>query len=106
MSAGYILIGVHLHHVEWAVLCIDISGLLCMIHNYLLFYHVFIVGIGESDQMAIYQILAAILHLSNVEVKDQTADRSSILVNTDYPRTQQESILCRIFGSFYVWMLY
>lgn len=43
--------------------------------------------------MAIYQILAAILHLSNVDVKDQSADRSSILVNTDYPWTQQESTL-------------
>lgn len=42
----------------------------------------FIVGINESVQMAIYQILASILHLSNVEVKDQSGDRSSILVNT------------------------
>lgn len=41
------------------------------------------VGIGEADQMSIYQILAAILHLSNVEVKDQSADRCSILVNID-----------------------
>lgn len=40
----------------------------------------FIVGINESVQMALYQILAAILHLSNVEVKDQSGDRSSILV--------------------------
>ncbi|KAG8012720.1 Unconventional myosin-Va, partial [Nibea albiflora] len=38
-----------------------------------------LLGINESDQMAIYQILAAILHLSNVEVKDQSADRCSIL---------------------------
>ncbi|XP_059191522.1 unconventional myosin-Va-like [Centropristis striata] len=38
-----------------------------------------LLGIGESDQMAIYQILAAILHLSNVEVKEQSADKSSIL---------------------------
>ncbi|KAI3370674.1 hypothetical protein L3Q82_007236 [Scortum barcoo] len=37
-----------------------------------------LLGIAESDQMAIYQIVAAILHLSNVEVKDQSADRSSI----------------------------
>lgn len=42
----------------------------------------FIVGINESVQIAIYQILASILHLSNVEVKDQSGDRSSILVNT------------------------
>uniref|UniRef100_A0A3Q1JUY7 Uncharacterized protein n=1 Tax=Anabas testudineus TaxID=64144 RepID=A0A3Q1JUY7_ANATE len=38
-----------------------------------------LLGIGERDQMEIYQILAAVLHLSNVEVKDQSADRSSIL---------------------------
>ncbi|XP_030586984.1 unconventional myosin-Va-like [Archocentrus centrarchus] len=37
-----------------------------------------LLGIGESDQMKIYQILSAILHLSNVEVKDQSADRCSI----------------------------
>ncbi|KAF3688717.1 Unconventional myosin-Va Dilute myosin heavy chain [Channa argus] len=37
-----------------------------------------LLGIAECDQTEIYQILAAILHLSNVEVKDQTADRSSI----------------------------
>ncbi|KAK2842399.1 hypothetical protein Q5P01_012599 [Channa striata] len=37
-----------------------------------------LLGIAEHDQIEIYQILAAILHLSNVEVKDQTADRSSI----------------------------
>lgn len=42
----------------------------------------FIVGMNESVQMAIYQILASVLHLSNVEVKDQSGDRSSILVNT------------------------
>lgn len=34
--------------------------------------------------MAIYQILAAILHLSNVEVKDQSGDRSSILVHAEH----------------------
>uniref|UniRef100_A0A7N6FEG4 Myosin VAb n=1 Tax=Anabas testudineus TaxID=64144 RepID=A0A7N6FEG4_ANATE len=31
-----------------------------------------LLGIGERDQMEIYQILAAVLHLSNVEVKDQS----------------------------------
>lgn len=41
-----------------------------------------LVGINESVQMAIYQILASVLHLSNVEVKDQSGDRSSIPVNT------------------------
>ncbi|XP_019712516.1 unconventional myosin-Va-like [Hippocampus comes] len=37
-----------------------------------------LLGIGESHQMEIYQILAAILHLSNVDVKDHSGDRSSI----------------------------
>nr|XP_061812893.1 unconventional myosin-Va-like [Nerophis lumbriciformis] len=37
-----------------------------------------LLGICESHQMDIYQILAAILHLSNVEVKDHSRDRSSI----------------------------
>lgn len=36
----------------------------------------------EEDQMEIYQILSALLHLSNVEIKDQSGDRSSISVNT------------------------
>lgn len=73
----------------------------CMVDHHLLYfilYSVFIVGISESDQMAIYQIVAAILHLSNVEVKDQSADRSTISVNTDYPCAQQECILSFIFG--------
>ncbi|XP_058500889.1 unconventional myosin-Va-like [Solea solea] len=38
-----------------------------------------LLGISESVQMEIYQILAALLHLSNMEVKDQSGDRSSIL---------------------------
>lgn len=37
-------------------------------------------GFSESAQMALFQILAAILHLSNVEVKGQSADSSSITV--------------------------
>lgn len=47
--------------------------------------------------MEIYQILAAILHLSNVEVKEQSADRSSISVNTDHPwilTIELSSFLC------------
>ncbi|XP_034391292.1 unconventional myosin-Va-like isoform X1 [Cyclopterus lumpus] len=50
-------------------------------------------GIKESDQMAIYQILAAILHLSNVEVKDQSADRSSIL-----PDNVHLMVFCELMG--------
>ncbi|KAL3061378.1 hypothetical protein OYC64_009541 [Pagothenia borchgrevinki] len=50
-------------------------------------------GISESDQMSIYQILAAILHLSNVEVKDQSADKSSIL-----PDNVHLMVFCELMG--------
>ena len=59
-----------------------------MDHTFLFYCPVFLVGISESDQMEIYQILASILHLSNVEIKDQSADRSSISVITDYTWTR------------------
>ncbi|KAM7414758.1 hypothetical protein PAMA_019528 [Pampus argenteus] len=52
-----------------------------------------LLGISESDQMAIYQILAAILHLSNVEVKDQSADRSSIS-----PDNVHLVVFCELMG--------
>ncbi|XP_027128874.1 unconventional myosin-Va-like [Larimichthys crocea] len=52
-----------------------------------------LLGINESDQMAIYQILAAILHLSNVEVKDQSADRCSIL-----PDNMHLMVFCELMG--------
>ncbi|XP_041794286.1 unconventional myosin-Va-like isoform X2 [Chelmon rostratus] len=52
-----------------------------------------LLGINESDQMAIYQILAAILHLSNVDVKDQSADRSSIL-----PGNVHLMVFCELMG--------
>lgn len=44
--------------------------------------------------MAIYQILAAILHLSNVEVKEQSADRCSITVNTASAHDNVVSTYC------------
>lgn len=47
--------------------------------------------------MEIYQILAAVLHLSNVEVKDQSADKCSILVNIDY--LYMKSLNTYIFNS-------
>ncbi|KAL6106593.1 myo5a [Pungitius sinensis] len=50
-------------------------------------------GISESDQMAIYQIIAAILHLSNVEVKDQSAERSSIS-----PENVHLVVFCELMG--------
>nr|XP_033490156.1 unconventional myosin-Va-like [Epinephelus lanceolatus] len=52
-----------------------------------------LLGIGESDQMAIYQILAAILHLSNVEVKEQSADKSSIS-----PDSAHLMVFCELMG--------
>ncbi|XP_035498250.1 unconventional myosin-Va isoform X2 [Scophthalmus maximus] len=50
-------------------------------------------GICESDQMEIYQIMAAILHLSNVEIKDQRADRSNIL-----PDNVHLVVFCELTG--------
>uniref|UniRef100_A0A671VPV9 Myosin VAb n=1 Tax=Sparus aurata TaxID=8175 RepID=A0A671VPV9_SPAAU len=52
-----------------------------------------LLGIGETDQMSIYQILAAILHLSNVEVKDQSADRCSIS-----PDNIHLNVFCELMG--------
>uniref|UniRef100_UPI0037E8C178 unconventional myosin-Va-like isoform X2 n=1 Tax=Semicossyphus pulcher TaxID=241346 RepID=UPI0037E8C178 len=52
-----------------------------------------LLGISESDQMAIYQILAAILHLSNVEVKEQSADRSNIM-----PDNIHLLVFCELMG--------
>uniref|UniRef100_A0A3Q3KQ43 Myosin VA n=1 Tax=Mastacembelus armatus TaxID=205130 RepID=A0A3Q3KQ43_9TELE len=39
-----------------------------------------LLGISENEQMEIYQILAAILHLSNVEVKDQSPNDAHLMV--------------------------
>ncbi|KAM9854202.1 unconventional myosin-Va-like [Aulostomus maculatus] len=52
-----------------------------------------LLGIGGGDQMAVFQILAAILHLSNVEVKDQSADRSSIS-----PDNIHLMVFCELMG--------
>lgn len=41
---------------------------------------VFTAGINESYQMGLFQVLAAILHLGNVEIKDRDADSSIIPV--------------------------
>lgn len=38
-------------------------------------------GVNESYQMGLFQILASILHLGNVEVKDRDADSSIIPVS-------------------------
>lgn len=37
-------------------------------------------GINESNQMGLFQVLAAILHLGNVEIKDRDSDSSIIPV--------------------------
>lgn len=44
--------------------------------------------------MEIYQILSALLHLSNVEVKDQSGDKCSIKVNITCPRTHVCDCCC------------
>ncbi|KAM9753748.1 LOW QUALITY PROTEIN: unconventional myosin-Va-like [Menidia menidia] len=52
-----------------------------------------LLGIGEKDQMEIYQILSAILHLSNTEVKEQSADRCSIS-----PDNAHLMVFCELMG--------
>ncbi|XP_013869025.1 unconventional myosin-Va [Austrofundulus limnaeus] len=52
-----------------------------------------LLGIGDGEQIEIYQILSAILHLSNVEVKDQSADRCSIL-----PDNAHLMVFCELLG--------
>lgn len=37
-------------------------------------------GINESAQMGVFQVLAAILHLGNVEMRDKDSDSSTIAV--------------------------
>lgn len=37
-------------------------------------------GINESYQMGLFRVLAAILHLGNVEIKDRDSDSSVIAV--------------------------
>lgn len=40
-----------------------------------------LVGMSQREQMAIFQTLAAILHLCNVQVKHQSEDQSRISVS-------------------------
>lgn len=51
-----------------------------MIYSYRLGIFFFTAGINESYQMGLFQVLAAILHLGNVEIKDRDADSSIIPV--------------------------
>lgn len=41
-------------------------------------------GINESYQMGLFQVLAAILHLGNVEIKDRDSDSSLIPVRITF----------------------
>ncbi|XP_075907269.1 unconventional myosin-Va isoform X3 [Nelusetta ayraudi] len=43
-----------------------------------------LLGINESYQMGLFQVLAAILHLGNVEIKDRDADSSIIPPNNSH----------------------
>ncbi|CAL8261416.1 unnamed protein product [Merluccius merluccius] len=60
-----------------------------------------LLGFSESDQMALFQILAAILHFSNVEVKGQSADSSSITPDQDHL-----VVFCELMGVAYQDMAY
>uniref|UniRef100_A0A3P8XIR5 Myosin VAb n=1 Tax=Esox lucius TaxID=8010 RepID=A0A3P8XIR5_ESOLU len=51
-------------------------------------------GISETQQMGVFQILAALLHLGNVEVKEGTMDSSAILNN-------HLMVFCELMGVAY-----
>ncbi|XP_033823804.1 unconventional myosin-Va-like [Periophthalmus magnuspinnatus] len=52
-----------------------------------------LLGIDVAHQMAIYQILAALLHLSNVEIKEESSDRSTIVPNNSHLK-----VFCELLG--------
>ncbi|CAL8356812.1 unnamed protein product [Lota lota] len=60
-----------------------------------------LLGFSESDQMALFRILAAILHFSNVEVKGQSADSSNIT-----PDQHHLVVFCELMGVAYQDMAY
>nr|XP_015198449.1 PREDICTED: unconventional myosin-Va isoform X3 [Lepisosteus oculatus] len=55
-----------------------------------------LLGINESYQMGIFQVLAAILHLGNVAIKDRDSDSSIIL-----PNNVHLTIFCELMGVTY-----
>ncbi|XP_061077143.1 unconventional myosin-Va isoform X3 [Conger conger] len=55
-----------------------------------------LLGINESYQMGLFQILAAILHLGNVDVKDRDADSSCVP-----PNNKHLTIFCELMGVTY-----
>ncbi|XP_072574058.1 unconventional myosin-Va isoform X3 [Paramormyrops kingsleyae] len=55
-----------------------------------------LLGINESYQMGLFKVLAAILHLGNVEVKDRDSDSSSIP-----PNNKHLTVFCDLMGVTY-----
>ncbi|XP_072551560.1 unconventional myosin-Va isoform X1 [Salminus brasiliensis] len=55
-----------------------------------------LLGINESYQMGLFQVLAAILHLGNVDVKDRDADSSIIP-----PNNSHLIVFCELMGVTY-----
>ncbi|XP_077104332.1 unconventional myosin-Va isoform X5 [Siphateles boraxobius] len=55
-----------------------------------------LLGVNESYQMGLFQILASILHLGNVEVKDRDSDSSIIPPNNGHL-----SVFCELMGVTY-----
>uniref|UniRef100_A0A669DJE5 Unconventional myosin-Va n=1 Tax=Oreochromis niloticus TaxID=8128 RepID=A0A669DJE5_ORENI len=55
-----------------------------------------LLGINESYQMGLFQVLAAILHLGNVEIKDRDADSSVIP-----PNNRHLMAFCELVGVTY-----
>uniref|UniRef100_A0A6Q2ZAG2 Myosin VAb n=1 Tax=Esox lucius TaxID=8010 RepID=A0A6Q2ZAG2_ESOLU len=55
-----------------------------------------LLGISETQQMGVFQILAALLHLGNVEVKEGTMDSSAILAENNHLM-----VFCELMGVAY-----
>ncbi|XP_030620730.1 unconventional myosin-Va isoform X2 [Chanos chanos] len=55
-----------------------------------------LLGINESYQMGLFQVLAAILHLGNVEIKDRDSDSSVIP-----PNNSHLTVFCELMGVTY-----
>uniref|UniRef100_A0AAY5KNP7 Myosin VAa n=1 Tax=Esox lucius TaxID=8010 RepID=A0AAY5KNP7_ESOLU len=53
-------------------------------------------GINEQNQMGLFQVLAAILHLGNVEIKDRDSDSSAIP-----PNNRHLQVFCELMGVTY-----
>uniref|UniRef100_A0AAZ3S3L6 Myosin VAb n=1 Tax=Oncorhynchus tshawytscha TaxID=74940 RepID=A0AAZ3S3L6_ONCTS len=77
-------------------------GMLCWSHSLettlkaSFFFFFFFSGINETYQMDLFQILAALLHLGNVEVEERSADSSTIL-----PDNSHLTVFCELMGVAY-----